>query len=242
MTILTSYDWTSDTWAHHNGDNPARKAFREAVEQVAAKAREKLPEAVNGRIDAACKIVIQGDVELLPGDKARVGSQSNGTTSYHIVDGTCDCRDFEKATDGWCKHRIAMGIFKRASALAKEQLQASDTPVSTPEPVLPPVEAPVESEPLVAPVAHSEAPASANAYVLMNGHRVQVTLRDYNEEMLLERMAKILERFPADEPKADPKPEGWCSKHNAPMKLNHGKRGAWWSHKTVDGQWCNNKK
>ena len=99
----------------------------------------------------------------------------------------------------------------------------------------------VTAETVQVPVQHAEAPASANAYVLMNGHRVQVTLRDYNEEMLLERMAKILERFPAEEPKEDPKPEGWCSKHNAPMKLNHGKRGSWWSHKTVDGQWCNKK-
>ena len=104
MTIVTSYDWTSDTWTHHNGDNPARKAFRKAVEQVAAHARQKLPEAVNGRIEAACKIVIQGDVELLPDDKAKVGSQTNGTATYHIVDGTCDCRDFGKAPDGWCKH------------------------------------------------------------------------------------------------------------------------------------------
>ena len=104
MAIVTSYDWTSDTWTHHNGDNPARKAFREAVETVAAHAREKLPETVNGRIEAAYKIVIQGDVELLPDDKAKVGRQTHGTTTYHLVDGTCDCRDFEKAPDGWCKH------------------------------------------------------------------------------------------------------------------------------------------
>src|SRR6266478_3722271 len=125
MTIVTSYDWTSDTWTHHNGDNPARKAFREAVEVVAAHARQKLPEAVNGRIEAACKIVLQGDVELLPEDKARVGSQTNGNTTYHLVDGTCDCRDFEKAPEHWCKHRIAFGIYKRATALAKQKLAAA---------------------------------------------------------------------------------------------------------------------
>jgi hypothetical protein len=86
-----------------------------------------------------------------------------------------------------------------------------------------------------------EAPASANAYVLMNGHRIQITLRDYHEETLLERMAKILERFPAEAPKEEPKPEGWCYKHKVQMKLNHGKRGSWWSHKLSNGQWCNQK-
>jgi len=143
MAIVTSYDWTSDTWTHHNGDNPARKAFREAVETVAAHAREKLPETVNGRIEAACKIVIQGDVELLPEDKAKVGSQTHGTTTYHLVDGTCDCRDFEKAPDGWCKHRIAYGIYKRAIALAKHKLEAQAENTRQ-EPMSPEPTSPVE--------------------------------------------------------------------------------------------------
>jgi hypothetical protein len=25
------------------------------------------------------------------------------------------------------------------------------------------------------------------------------------------------------------------------MKLHHGKRGTWWSHKLPNGQWCNQK-
>ena len=100
---------------------------------------------------------------------------------------------------------------------------------------------PATAEIVQVPVQHTEAPASANAYVLMNGHRVQVTLRDYSEATLLERMAKILERFPAEAPKEEPTPEGWCHKHNVQMKLNHGKRGTWWSHKLPNGQWCNQK-
>jgi hypothetical protein len=123
MSIVTQFSW--DDIASADFGNPARKAFREAVEVVAVHAREKLPETVNGRIDAARKIVLQGDVELLPDDKARVGSQTHGTTTYHIVDGTCDCRDFENAPGSWCKHRIAYGIYKRATALAKQQLEAS---------------------------------------------------------------------------------------------------------------------
>src|SRR6266446_6052312 len=134
MTIVSQFSW--DDIADVDFTNPARKAFRQAVEVVAAHAREKLPEAVNGRIEAACKIVIQGDVELLPDDKAKVGSQTHGTTIYHLVDGTCDCRDFEKAPDGWCKHRIAFGIYKRAIALAKQKLEAqAESP--RPEPTSP---------------------------------------------------------------------------------------------------------
>jgi hypothetical protein len=142
MAIVAQFSW--DDIADVDFNNPARKALREAVEVVAAHAREKLPQTVNGRIEAACKIVIQGDVELLPDDKAKVGSQTHGTTTYHLVDGTCDCRDFEKAPDGWCKHRIAYGIYKRAIALAKHKLEAQEEPMS-PEPTSP-VETPATAQ------------------------------------------------------------------------------------------------
>jgi len=103
MTIVTSYDWESDTWTH-TGDNPARIAWRQAVSEVAERATAALPETVNGRVEKAVQIVLNGDVELLPDGKAKVASQSNGTTQYVVCNGTCECRDFAKAEGGWCKH------------------------------------------------------------------------------------------------------------------------------------------
>src|SRR6266545_1235017 len=122
MTIVTSYDFESDTWTNHNGETPARQAFRAAVAEIAAKAKETLPEC-NGRVDSAVKIVLAGDVELLEGGKAKVASQSNGTTVYHVVNGSCDCKDFPKAPSNWCKHRIAAGLALRARALATQRLE-----------------------------------------------------------------------------------------------------------------------
>src|SRR6266487_2731978 len=115
MTIVTSYDFESDTWTNHTGEPSARQAWREAVAAIAAKAKETLPEC-NGRVDKAVAIVLAGDVELLDGGKAKVGSQSNGTTQYFVVNGTCTCKDFPKAPSNWCKHRIAAGMQKRATA------------------------------------------------------------------------------------------------------------------------------
>src|SRR2546426_6527160 len=120
MAIVASYDWASDSWTH-NGDNPARTAWREAIAEIAEKAKATLPEC-NGRIEKAVAIVLNGDVELLEGGKAKVASQSNGTTAYHIVNGECSCKDFPKAPQGFCKHRLAYGIYKRAVALAKTKL------------------------------------------------------------------------------------------------------------------------
>src|SRR5262245_61049394 len=102
MAIVTSYDWESDTWTH-NGENPARTAWREAVAGIAEKAKAKLPEC-SGRVESAVKIVLADDVELQADGTAKVASQSNGSTAYHVVNGHCDCKDFAKAPHQYCKH------------------------------------------------------------------------------------------------------------------------------------------
>ena len=112
MTIVASYAWESDTWTH-NSNNPERNAWRQAITAIADKAKAKLPEC-NGRVDSAVKIVLGGDVELLADGTAKVASQSNGMTQYHVVNGHCDCRDYEKAPHSFCKHRLSAAIARRA--------------------------------------------------------------------------------------------------------------------------------
>src|SRR5262249_6479850 len=121
MTIVSQYNWESDSWTT-NGDTPARQAWRQAVAEIADKARAKLPEC-SGRVDSAVKIVLAGDVDLREDGTAKVASQSNGQTVYHVVNGECTCKDFPKAPSGWCKHRIAAGLALRARALAKQRLE-----------------------------------------------------------------------------------------------------------------------
>src|SRR6266436_4838763 len=254
MAIVTEISWDDMFAGKALPDSPARTAFREAVAEIAEKAKATLPDC-NGRVDSAVKIVLNNDVELLPDGTAKVASQSNGTTKYFVVNGECTCKDYPKAPSFWCKHRIAMGLAKRAYPLAKSKLEQLDsnsngtTQLPTEqlqgqsEPVIPPVETPVESEPVtpivelptqseaaVSPVAHTEAPASANVYIEIAGRKVQLTLRDTSEEQLLSRMEKLLSRFPDQEPASTTPPEGWCSKHGVQMRLNHGKKGSWWSH------------
>ena len=250
MTIVTSYDWESDSWTHHNGDNPARTAWRDAVAEIAERAKQTLPEC-NGRVDSAVKIVLNGDVELLPDGTARVASQSNGTTKYFIVNGECTCKDYPKAPSFWCKHRIAAGLMKRSRTLAKtklEQLQSNGTtPPATEQPQVQPqnepVEAPTQSELIAVPAPLPEAKASANVYVTIAGRKVQLTLRDHDEDSLLSRMEKLLSRFPSEEePESAPTPpENWCPIHHVQMKRYSNAKGSWFSHKTPEGTWCNGK-
>jgi len=244
MSIVAQFSW--DDIADPTFENPTRKIWRDAVAEISARAKQTLPEC-NGRVDSAVKIVLAGDVELLPDGKAKVASQSHGTTLYHIVNGECSCKDYAKAPSNWCKHRIAAGLAKRASALTKqrlEQLDAGSNGTTTPTPDQAPTEAPVAvppQEPIATP-ALPEAPASVNFHTTLAGRQVQITLRDTDETRLLARLETLLQRFPVvEEPKEHVQQEGWCSKHNVQMKLNHGKRGSWWSHKLPNGQWCNQK-
>jgi hypothetical protein len=211
---------------------PARVTFREAVLQVAEKAKAVLPDNAS-RIDKAIALVLNGHVEMVDG-KCRVASQTNGKTIYHQVNGTCTCQDYsqEKAPNGFCKHRLAHGLYRRATEMVQAHEQE---PVVEAQPA-------VTAEKVQVPVQHTEAPASVNFHTTLAGRQVQITLRDTDETKLLARLETLLQRFPVvEEPREPAQQEGWCYKHNVQMKLNHGKRGSWWSHKLSNGQWCNKK-
>src|SRR5438093_2889357 len=59
-------------------------------------------------------------------------SQVDGKSTYHQVNGSCTCQDFTqgKAPNGFCKHRLAHGLYRRAMELVNVQ-----EPVSTESPV-----------------------------------------------------------------------------------------------------------
>jgi hypothetical protein len=204
----------------------ARRVFRQAVAEVANNARTALP-ACEGRVDLAVKIVLAGDVDVLPDGTAEVASQSDAGLIFH-VNGECECKDFPKAPQGWCKHRLALALHKRATALTTARL---DAPVGERNGQTP------------APPALPEAPASVNVFVDVQGRKVQFTLRDTDEARLLERLEALLQRFPSGGVGAGDQepPEGWCHKHNCQMTKQSNEKGSWWSHKLAGGIWCKGK-
>src|SRR5215468_10747060 len=98
MAIVTEISWDDMLEGKPLPETPARKASRDAVSEIAEKA------------------------------KAKVASQSNGATQYFVVNGECQCKDFPTAPSGWCKHRIAAGMAKRAYPLAKTKREAVTAP------------------------------------------------------------------------------------------------------------------
>ena len=204
-------------------ETTTRRIWREAVAEIAEKAKATLPEA-NGRVDKAVAIVLAGDVELLDGGKAKVASQSNGTTVYHIVNGECPCKDFPKAPSGWCKHRIAAGMQKRALALVQKKLAGTNGHTE-----------PAQTQP-TAPLP--EAPVSITLKASLHGHEVLVTLRGTDFASVKAQVEQASQWLTSQAP-AQPATtgEGWCSKHGVQMKLNHKDGRQWFSHKTANG-WC----
>ena len=125
MVAVKEFSWEDISTPDFS--NPARVAWRQAVAEIAARAKAALPETVHGRLEKAVAIVLTGEVELLEGGQARVASQSNGTTQYVVCNGSCACHDFPKSPEGWCKHRLSAALYKRASPLARAKLEAATT-------------------------------------------------------------------------------------------------------------------
>ena len=261
MVAILEFDINANAWIdHRNGTAPQAAApavpsgaqlWKAAVLAVAADAKAALRSS-HGRIDAAVAIVLAGDAELTGEHTGRVASQSDEGTVYTLCNGECECRDFPRAPESWCKHRLAVAILRRATQRAKTEAKALDAPAAAPK-------QPAATQPVASSVGLPEAPASANAYVTIGGRQWQITLRDTDEDRLIARMERLMARYPVPEAPArelqapaapvaeapvlhtPPPAESWCGLHGLYMQWHDPKPGdtkpGWWSHK-IDGAWC----
>ena len=165
MAIVTEISWDDMLDGKPLPENTARQAWREAVAEIADKAKAKLP-ACSGRVDSAVKIALAGDVALLADGTAHVASQSNGSMAYQVVNGHCDCQDFAKAPHNLCKHRLSAAMVRRAQELMKQRLEQRNGASE------PPAESPQEQPQHEAVSSLPEAPASANVHVVLAGRTV----------------------------------------------------------------------
>jgi hypothetical protein len=242
MAIVTEISWDDMLDGKPLPETPARQAWREAVAEIADKAKAKLPEC-SGRVDSAIKIVLAGDVALQADGTARVASQFHGSMAYQVVNGHCDCQDFAKAPHHLCQHRLSAAIVRRAHELTKQRLaQLEDVQHGTSQPPPEPSQVQPQSETVS---ALPEAPASANCHILMEGRQVHVTLRDTDETRLLTRLATLLRQYPLAQPlphdTRPPTPTPVCLWHGA-MKESTKAKGTWYCPaKMADGSYCKSR-
>jgi hypothetical protein len=239
MVAVNEFSWEEVS----SPDFGSRDIWREAVADIAEKARAKLPEC-NGRVDSAVKIVLAGDVELLSDGTAKVASQSNGTTAYHVVNGECSCKDFAKAPHQLCKHRLSAAIARRAQELTKAKLADTNDQAAPPR-------QPVPAQPDTPTVPLPEAPVSITLKATLHGHEVMVTLRGVDFASVkaqVEQAAEWLSVQAPAQPPTQPPAQGttqhahedspYCHAHKAVLKRYERNGQVWYSHKTADGRWC----
>jgi len=229
-----------------------------ALDQAYQLALEKLSADTHGRLAKALALVQAGQVFETDHGHWEVASQSEGGYP-HSVNGACDCDWAHFHPGSRCTHMLAvllqrktLQLLAQAQAPAVEDLDADNAGDLVD--VMPTTQ-PTASQPQAAPLP--EAPASANVRLLIEGRDVQLTLRDSDEARLLERLAAVLQQYPAPAQQArEPKGQqlspqqhnaaamhkrvtDFCPVHNVQMKLNQKEGRSWYSHYAEDeGRWC----
>ena len=229
----------------------APSTFRQTVADVAARAKERLPASINGRLEGAVKLVLGRDVEPQADGSILVGSSSDPMKQYRLEGATCTCQDFAhgKDTGGWCQHRIAANLQRSVErVLARSTTVAREAEVVLPEPMEPFPDNDAEGDPepqpsAPAPAPLPEAPVSLNVRLIISGRDCQLTLRGMDELEVLARLERLLARYPVPDAPA-PAPQapavralGWCAVHHVQMQQHTNAKGSWFSH-FIDGRHC----
>ena len=218
--------------------------FTQAVKRTFDLAMARLPKESHAHLERAHALVIHRHVFPTDDGKHAQVLSSDGTRWYP-VNGHCTCMDASRAPQGLCKHRLAFGLYRRASELLWEGSQGAGTRGeggrSDPSPLTPSL-----------PHSLPEAPASVNVRLCIDGHECQFTMRDADEARLVERLQALLTRFPqqakttseASVPPAQAQTPGEtpiCPVHG-PLKQSTKAPGTWFcSKKNFDGSYCQSR-
>jgi hypothetical protein len=114
-----------------NADSLAQLLFGAAVVEVGERAKGVLPEC-HDRIEQAVQLLLAGEVQWQADGSVQVQGPEQEDTIYGMQD-TCPCPENAQSPRGWCMHRLAGAIAKRASALVQTRLETLSAPLP-PEP------------------------------------------------------------------------------------------------------------
>jgi hypothetical protein len=207
----------------------ATLSFTQALIEAESQARRALPATLHERLAQATELVRGGRVFQDSAGAWQVGSTTQDDLTYS-VNSHCDCQDYQynRPPMRLCKHRLAMFLSQRVLSL-----MTAPVPPAEPAPEDRAVNRTIQ--PLY------EAPSSVNCHIVVDGRQVQLTLRDSDEQRLLERLTVVLKAYPAPQaaPASAPSPgqAGWCQQHQVQMRQTTKEGQSWWSHKTPEG-WC----
>ena len=229
------------------GEEKTITTWREAVAHVSELAHAKLPATLHGHLERATALVLHGHVWLDEDGRHGQVLSSDGATWY-VCNGHCTCMGATRAPEGWCKHRLSVALYKRASELlaqASRPTPPAAFPLAPFRALL--AEAGVGDWRPALP-ALPAAPARATVRVQVAGQAVPLTLWDTDDARLLTRLATLLARYPAapcggqgPRPGAAPAPTTGTPTcpHHGPGKESTKAPGTWYcTKKMADGRYC----
>jgi len=95
--------------------------FRDAVLYVSELAHAKLDKSLHGHLERATALVLHRHVWLGEDGRHAQVLSSDGQTWYR-VNGNCTCLDAPRAPQGYCKHKLAVQLYKRAGEVLHRTL------------------------------------------------------------------------------------------------------------------------
>ena len=110
-----------------NADSLTQLLFREAVVEVGDRAKGVLP-ACHARIEQAVQLLLAGEVQWRPDGSVQIHRPEQEDAVYGVQD-TCPCPENAQTPRGWCVHRLAGAVAKRASALVQTRLETLSAPL-----------------------------------------------------------------------------------------------------------------
>lgn len=104
--------------------------FKDAFAQVLDLAKSKLAPSLLDRLGRAAYLAQAGHVWLEDDGQHAMVLSTDGQR-WHSVNGACDCEDAAyKAEGGYCKHRLAVGLVRRAQELMAKPVVLPDVEVA----------------------------------------------------------------------------------------------------------------
>jgi hypothetical protein len=129
IVTLSTYDWETGATTYNAPAMDASQRLRCALSQAVEAARKRFPHSLE-RLELAYELVTEGKV-VLHQDLTATVTSSDGARTYH-VGGTCECPDATRAPEGWCKHRLAVAMSKKALVLVETFARAQEPVTLTP--------------------------------------------------------------------------------------------------------------
>ena len=93
-----------------------------AVRRVSELAQARLPVALHGRVERATGLVLARASGSRGGWPHLPGARQRWPAVVLCQRQSCPCEDHQRAPEHLCKHRLAAGIYLRASELLREGL------------------------------------------------------------------------------------------------------------------------